>query len=159
MSDFRARARIPFGYRIVDGKAQIDPAESFKLKKYFSLYLEGFSMAEAAHEAGLQCSATTFRNLLKRKEYSGTDYYPAIITPEYQEQLTSEWERRKGESPRKMKEYVPKGVRIYTQFRMAGHISEPNQEDAQEKTPEDLVERMNVLYQRIRPVFRKAATG
>ena len=51
MADFRAKARIPFGYRIVDGKAQIDPVESAQLKKYFSLYLGGLSMAEAAKEA------------------------------------------------------------------------------------------------------------
>ena len=130
MPDLRARARIPFGYRIVDGKAQIDQEEAHILKTYFSLYLEGLSMAEAAHEAGLHCSTTSFRNLLKKKEYTGTDYYPAIISPEYQEKLMVERERRKAESLRKPKDRVPKGVRIYTRFRM------------EDNNPDDSVETM-----------------
>ena len=147
MADWRKRHRIPFGYRIVDGKAQIDPVESMQLKKYFDLYLDGSSMADAATEAGLQCSATTFRNLLKRKEYAGTDYYPAIITSEYQKKLVTEWVKRKGESPRQHKERILKGVRIYTDFRMVKKGTDSD----------DLVEQMNVLYQRIRPKFTKKA--
>ena len=149
MQDLRKKARIPFGYRIVDGAAQIDPVESAQLKKYFSLYLGGETMAEAAHEAGLNCSATTFRNLLKRKEYAGTDYYPAIITSDYQKSLEAEWERRKDESRRGPKPSVPKGVRIYTDFRMVkkGTLSD------------DPAEQTNVLYQRIRPKHKKAAAG
>lgn len=141
MADFRAKARIPFGYQIVDGKAQINEAEARQLKKYFSLYLEGASMAEAAKEAGIQCSPTTFRNLLKRKEYCGTDYYPAIISSDYQEKLESEWENRKGQTVRQPRERIPKGVRIYTDFRMVKNGADSK----------DLVEKMNLLYQRIRP--------
>ena len=73
MQDFRKKARIPFGYRIIDGAAQVDPVESAQLKKYFSLYLSGLSMVEAAAEAGLECSKSTYRNILNRKEYTGTE--------------------------------------------------------------------------------------
>ena len=147
MADFRAKARIPFGYRIVDGKAQIDPVESAQLKKYFSLYLGGLSMAEAAKEPGLQCSATTFRNLLKRKEYAGTDYYPAVISSDYQEKLIAEWERRRGQKPFRLKERIPKGVRIYTDFRIVKKGTDSD----------DLIEQMNVLYQRIRPRVKEGS--
>ena len=147
MEDLRSRARVPFGYKIVDGRAEIDPIESSQLKKYFSLYLGGTTMAEAAHEARLQCSATTFRNLLKRKEYSGTDYYPAIITPEYQDRLVTEWERRRGEVQRGRRNYIRKGVRIYTDFRMKKNLTESS----------NLIEQINELYQRIRPIYQTPA--
>lgn len=151
MADFRAKARIPFGYRIVDGKAQINEAEARQLKKYFSLYLDGATMAEAAREAGIQCSPTTFRNLLRRKEYCGTDYYPAIISSDYQEGLESEWERRKGQTVRQPKGRIPKGVRVYTDFRMAKKGTEL-------VGSADPVEQMNLLYQRIRPKVKHAHT-
>ena len=154
MADLRAKARVPFGYRIAHGKAQVDPVESAQLRRYFSLYLGGASMAEAAKEAGLQCSASTFRNLLKRKEYRGTDYYPAIISAEYQEQLVAEWEKRKGENPRQPKERIPKGVRIYTDFRI--HTDFRVVKNGLDS--DDLVEQMNNLYQMIRPKVALATT-
>ena len=117
MVDLRQRARIPYGYRIVDGKAVIDGMESFILKKYFSGYLSGISMVEAAAQAGLECSKTTCRNLLSRKEYTGTDYYPAIISDETRKELLAEKERRKHER-KERKPVPPKSVRIYTDFRM-----------------------------------------
>lgn len=170
MADFRAKARIPFGYRIVDGKAQINDAEARQLKKYFSLYLDGATMAEAARKAGIQCSPTTFRNLLKRKEYCGTDYYPAIISSDYQRELESEWERRKGQTVRQPRERIPKGVRIYTDFRVytdfrmvkkgtdsVGSVGSIVTVDS--IVSNDLVEQMNLLYQRIRPKVKRAATA
>ena len=117
MTDLRQRARIPYGYRIVDGKAVVDPAEAAVLKKYFDSYLSGLSMVEAGREAGLDCSGTTYGNILKRKEYAGTDYYPAIISEETQREILAERERRLTErKPRKPA--PPKSVRIYTDFRM-----------------------------------------
>ena len=145
----RTRARIPFGYRIVNGKAEVDTGEADKLKRYFRLYLGGLSMAEAAREAGLQCSATTYRNLLRREEYVGTDYYPPIITADYQEQLMAEWEKRKGESPRQPPVRVAKGVQIYTDFRMAKSQGDVHNFGVGLDT-------INLLYQQIRPVMKTA---
>ena len=73
-------ARIPFGYRIVEGKAVIDEENLKKLKRFFSLYLEGTSMAEAARTAELPVSASTLPKLLRKKVYLGTDYYPPVLT-------------------------------------------------------------------------------
>ena len=150
-NDMRKTARIPFGYRIVDGRAQVDETEAEKLRQYFDLYLAGSSMAEAAREAGLQCSATTFRNLILRKEYTGTDYYPAIITADYQEQLLTEMKKRRVDNPRKVKERVPKGVVIHTEFRL---LALRKSTDAL-----PLPEQMNVLYQQIRPKYKKTSDG
>ena len=134
-------ARVPFGYEIVDGKAQVNAEAAERLKLFFSEFLSGASMAEAARKARLQCSTTTYPHLFKRKEYSGTDYYPAVISSDYQEKLIAEWERRRGQKPIRLKERIPKGVRIYTDFRIVKKGTDSD----------DLVEQMNVLYQRIRP--------
>ena len=51
-------------------------------------------MAQASKEAQLPCSPTMLRNLLKKKEYIGTDYYPAIITEETARRIEAERVRR-----------------------------------------------------------------
>lgn len=114
--DQRKRARIPYGYTIKNGEAVISPEESGQLLKYYELFLSGLSMAEAAREAGLPYSQKALPNLLSRKEYLGTDFYPPLVKEEYQRKLILEWEARKGENPRQPKERKQKRVRIYTDF-------------------------------------------
>ena len=92
--DRRRYGRVPFGYDIVDGAAVINEADAGRLKLFFKVFMDGESMADAARQAKLQCSTTTYPHLFKRKEYCGTDYYPAIITHEYQALLIAEWEKR-----------------------------------------------------------------
>ena len=148
MADLRSKGRVPYGYEIVDGKAVINQAEASILKAYFELYLSGLSMAQAGRKAGLQCSSTTFRNRLKRKEYCGTDYYPPLVTPEYQSELAAEWEKRKGGNPGRPRKQARKGVRIHTGFRMGGaavHSGDP-------------AGYASLLYGRIRPDYRKKGT-
>jgi len=142
MKDLRKNAKIPYGYRIMDGKAVIDNEEADKLRTYFSLYMSGLNMAKAAREAGIECSPTTLRNLLKRKEYAGTSYYPAIIDAGYQERLAAEWEKRKGLNPRSDKKRVKKGVIIYMDFRLS---------DDHTASDIDPASYISSLYQRIRP--------
>lgn len=115
VADLRARARIPFGYSIVDGKATIDEHDADILKQYYEAFLSGASMADAARQAGLKCSSTTLPHFFRRKEYVGTEYYPAIITPDYQDRLIAEWKKRAGEAPFK-RPPPKKGVKIYTEF-------------------------------------------
>ena len=141
--DLRSRARVPYGYEIRDGKAFINEGEAEKLKTYFELYLHGMPMSAAATEAGLPCSATTLRNLLKRKEYTGTEFYPAIITAEMQERLIKEYEDRKGKSNRTAPTHPEKGVRIYKDFKIVRTAS----------LPDDPLECAAVLYQQIRPAL------
>ena len=140
--DGRSRAKVPYGYRIVNGRAEIDPAERDILLGYFEVYLSGEPMSYAAEKAGLPFSSTTYPHLFKRKEYLGTDFYPAIITPEKQRELLKEWEARKGERPRMAKPAVSKGVRIYTDFRLVR---------ARRYEEGDPVDCAAALYQRIRP--------
>ena len=143
--DLRSRSRIPYGYRIEGGAAVIDPQESSALKLYFQRFLEGLPMAQAAAEARLPCSATTLRNLLKKKEYVGTDYYPAIITEEYQKQLITEYETRKGQQVRVAPTHPEKGVKLYKDFRLV---------KMRTYIPNDPVDCAAALYQRIRPKMK-----
>ena len=116
MKDLRKRGGVPFGYRIENGKAVVNEEEAEKLREFFKLFLAGSSMAAAARDAGLSCHHTTLPFLFKRKAYVGTDFYPAIITTEYQEKLVSEWEKRKGEGPRTPNVRAVRFVKINTEF-------------------------------------------
>lgn len=89
------RQKVPYGYRIIDGRAMVDHDEAIKLKKFFSLYLEGASMAEAGRLAELPVSTATYPHLLVKKEYAGTDFYPAIITEACHERLVQERTRQR----------------------------------------------------------------
>jgi hypothetical protein len=54
-------AHIPFGYKIVDGRAVIDDEQANKLKIIYSSYLDGKGLVEAAKEAGM--IAVTFAKI------------------------------------------------------------------------------------------------
>ena len=142
MKDLRRRARVPFGYRIEDGAAVIDPEEASALKLYFKRYLDGQSMSRAAREAQIPCSSTALPHFFKRKEYLGTDFYPALITEDYQRQLLAEYESRRRKQVRMAPGYSEKGVRLYKEFRLARIRSYDSG---------DPVDCAAALYQRIRP--------
>jgi hypothetical protein len=128
----------------------IDEREAGALRQYFDLFLSGLPMAQAAKEAQLPCSPTTLRNLLKKKEYIGTDYYPAIITEEYQKELIREYEARKGQQVRIAPTHPEKGVRIYKDFHLA---------KMRTYIPNDPVDCAAALYQRIRPRMKHMETN
>ena len=153
--------RTPYGYNIINGRAVIDEKKAEQLKLYFSGYLSGLSMADAARIARLPLSASTYSNLLKRKEYGGTDFYPAIIDPGYQEKLEQEWERRKEENSHRRRKPAEKGVRVYTEFRLTSSPAFTSSSTSSAASisdrpadPIDPVDQIAVLYQRIRPVYR-----
>ena len=137
------KSRIPYGYRIENGRAKIDPETSSSLMRYYRNYLNGDSMSAAANAAGLTCSKTTYAHLLKRKEYLGDDYYPALIDEEYQKKLIAEWTRRKQERPRKARKADRKQVKIYTEFK-TGLIPK--------RRTEDPLQYAEVLYRCVRPI-------
>lgn len=140
--DLRARARVPYGYRIADGKAYVDAEEAESLRLYFRKYMEGASMSAAARAARLPCSQSMLGELFQRKEYAGTDFYPPIITEEYQRALIAERAGRKGKYARTNTVHPKKGVRIYSAFRLV---------KARAYDSSDPVDCAAALYQRIRP--------
>lgn len=149
MADLRSRAKVPYGYRIVDGEAYVNSEETARLQLYFRRYLEGESMSAAAKEAQLPCSQTTLPHLFQRKEYIGNEFYPPIITEEYQQKLIAEWEERKKRAVvRSLPTHKEKGVRIYKEFRLV---------KARNYDSSDPVDSAAALYQRIRPKMKTGA--
>ena len=116
MNDLRRRGGVPFGYKIENGKAVVNEEEVQKLRSFFRLFMAGASMAGAAHDAGLSCHHTTLPLLFKREAYIGTDFYPTIITKEYQQMLIEEWERRKLETTKAPYVRTIRFVKILTDF-------------------------------------------
>ena len=103
------RKRIPFGYRIENGFAVIEPCEAEMLRNYFTMYINGMSMKKAAETAGIHCSQGGRIILLNNRTYLGTDYYPQILEEGLMESAWREHEKRKAEKPKDM----PKGPRIF----------------------------------------------
>ena len=87
-------AHIPYGYEIADGKAKISAEQADKLRRFFSLYLEGFSIRRAGINAGIDLDHTTLGRILRSPVYLGTDYYPQIISSELYEAVINERARR-----------------------------------------------------------------
>lgn len=142
MGDLRSRGGIPYGYKIVDGEAQIDEKEAEKLRTFFQNYLGGMNMAAAAREAGLRCAATTLPNLLKKKEYAGTSFYPPIITQDELERIRVEREIRKRTTARPFMKKIWY-LKIHTRF---------TQKKPSGDMPTDPAEHAALLYSMIKPI-------
>lgn len=149
--DLRARAKVPYGYRIADGRACVDAEEAAALRLFFRRYLEGETMSAAAREARLPCSQATLPHLFQRKEYAGTAFYPAIITEEYRQRLVAEWQGRKRQKARRtLPTHPAKGVRVYRDFRLV---------KARAYDGTDPAGCAAALYRRIRPKAPNRAAG
>ena len=148
--------RIPFGYDIIDGRAVVNEEKIEQLMLYFTRFLDGLSMADAARVARLPVSSSTYPKLLQRKEYCGTEYYPAVITEDYQQKLVAEWQRRKKEHPRRRRKPADKGVRVYTKFRLAQSATATatdTTKNTDDPTDLSITDQISVFYQRIRPEY------
>ena len=71
-----------YGYKIINGKAVIDDAEAGIIVSIFNGYVSGLSMKAAASNAGVPMQHSTVKRILMRDIYTGTDFYPAIISRE-----------------------------------------------------------------------------
>jgi len=89
-------AHIPFGYKIVDGRAVIDEIAAGQIKEIYKYYFEGKSLVDAAKASGLKKNHAVVKRMLSNKKYLGTDYYPQIIDEETQTMFLEELTRRAG---------------------------------------------------------------
>lgn len=85
---------IPYGYRIVNGQADIDEAAAETIRVLYKNYLSGMSLEEAAANAGLETYHGTAKRMLQNSHYIGDSFYPAIIPKETFEAATLELEKR-----------------------------------------------------------------
>lgn len=89
----------PYGYRIREGKAQIETNEAQRLRTFFKLYLNGFTIDDAAHDAGINRSQTAYRAMLSNQVYLGNVFYPRIIPDDVFQKVQSEREKRNTRPP------------------------------------------------------------
>ena len=75
-------AHIPYGYKIVNGKAAINEEQAASVRKFFEGYISGQSLNAASTNAGLDICHGSAGRMLRNKHYLGDDYYPAIIEQE-----------------------------------------------------------------------------
>ena len=72
-------AHIPYGYKIVDGKAAIDEEQANKIRLFFEGYLSGLALKVASEKVGLKLVHSSAGKILRNRRYLGDDFYPAII--------------------------------------------------------------------------------
>ena len=112
------RAKIPYGYRVVNGMAEPDPREHEKLLKFYEHYLEGWSLEMCLSSIGINRSIRGLRDILDNPVYLGTDYYPPLIDGETWNAAKEAAELRGahlvGKTSRKPRQPIP----IRTQFTM-----------------------------------------
>lgn len=75
-------AHIPYGYRIVNGKAEVDEKQAGAVRKLFDGYIAGLGLKPAAENAGLDIFHGSAGRMLRNMHYLGDEYYPAIIDGE-----------------------------------------------------------------------------
>ncbi|WP_249641526.1 recombinase family protein [Enterococcus sp. MMGLQ5-2] len=85
-----AMKHIPYGYKIVDGKAEIDEENGKQVKMLFSKFLEGESLVTASKSCSLNFTHSQVGRMLEKKEYCGDDFYPEIISTEVFEKVQEE---------------------------------------------------------------------
>ena len=136
-------AHIPFGYRIVSGKARVHPGQAEQYRRFVNYYLHGASIRDACAAAGIEVSYATARRMLTSPVYTGTEYYPAILTKETAEDILEETERRTMPATTGCADPIP----VERSF----IIREPDPEKYREISPE---ERIAYIYSLIRPSSR-----
>lgn len=72
-------AHIPYGYKIVNGKAEVDEEQAEQVIKLFDGYIAGVGLKPAAENAGLDIYHGSAGRILRNTHYLGDEYYPAII--------------------------------------------------------------------------------
>lgn len=85
---------VIYGYKIVNGMAEVDFQQATNLRQMFSLYLKGLSIRDAAREAGIEKSACHCGKYLADSRYMGDEFYPQIIDEETYNQVQAERQRR-----------------------------------------------------------------
>lgn len=119
----------PYGYRIENGVAVIDEGQAAQVRKLCEGYLGGLGLAEAARAAGLKLYHSSAMRMMLNRYYVGDDFYPAILTPEIQEAVEQERQRRSALLGRDEKPSVHKvAAAPETRFRMgkaAEHFPDP----------------------------------
>lgn len=85
---------IPYGYRIENGQAVLDPDEAQRVRAFFDDYLGGASQQEAARQNGIHRAQATLGKMLRDRKYLGDGFYPPVISQETFNRAQEERKRR-----------------------------------------------------------------
>ena len=66
-------AHIPYGYRIENGQAVLEPEAAKKLNDFIDAYLGGLSIKEARKASGMEMTDSSILDYLRKGTYAGTD--------------------------------------------------------------------------------------
>ncbi len=143
------RPKIPYGYRIVNGRAEADPVETPRLHALFTFFLDGMGVESAAKSASIDRTAACCRRMLDNPVYLGTDFYPQIVDQEQMEQAAAEIARRGAPFKGKTGKAVAEPNPVQTHFAM---------ERGGVKADGNPAERAAQLYGRIRPRKTKSVS-
>ena len=75
-------AHIPYGYKIINGKAEVDEKQAEVVIKLFDGYIAGLGLKPAAENAGFEIYHGSAGRMLRNTHYLGDEYYPAVIDRE-----------------------------------------------------------------------------
>lgn len=109
---------MPFGYRLVNGKAEINEEEAAIFRSFCKDYLSGLSYVAAAKKNGLNKYHGSLKNMIENPRYLGNDFYPALLDQETVDALKAERLRREKKLGRSSKARRVSHARIYTEFRI-----------------------------------------
>ena len=70
---------VPYGYKIVDGRAVADKSAQKRIQLLFQNYLAGMSLSKATEEAGINIPHGMVGKLLSNQHYLGDSFYPQLI--------------------------------------------------------------------------------
>ncbi|MBR5947299.1 MAG: recombinase family protein [Clostridia bacterium] len=116
--------RIPFGYRIVNGKTEISPRESKAVIGIFKAYRAGSSLlaiAESLNEQRIEYlpditgwNKARVKRIIEDVRYTGKDDYPAIIDrAEYEASVCIKKDRNTQNGTDRKKEIYKLGVKVF----------------------------------------------
>ena len=115
---------IPYGYKIVDGKAEIDDEKAQQVIQLFDLYLEGNSLATISKQTGLNLTHSQITRMLEKEIYVGDDFYPGIIPQGQLEMVKEERLKRATKLGRLNKAQPAKEIVVTSGFKMAKPIQD-----------------------------------
>ncbi|MCT2917081.1 hypothetical protein EFM26_00330 [Limosilactobacillus fermentum] len=84
---------VTFGYRISDGKIEVDSINGKRVKNIFKDYLNAKSLTDVALNNGFKFHGAVKR-ILVNQTYLGTDDYPQLISHQIFEQVQTELKNR-----------------------------------------------------------------
>lgn len=82
------------GYKIIDGKAEIDESQAAQVRGIYRDYLKGLSYQMAAANNGLKMDHSSVKMLLRNRYYLGDDFYPQLIDQQTFDAAETERRRR-----------------------------------------------------------------